>query len=215
MSRTCCAHWRRGSSARSRASIATSTPPKTPCRRRCSRRRPSGRRRACRTTPMPGWSPPPPGASSTCGAPTPPGAGTDWPQILALYGVLERIAPGPIVTLNRAVALAMVDGPRAGLALLATVEEQAVRPLPVGGRARASAGDGRRPRGCSHPASGRRRRHAKSGRAGLSPHRDRAPGLGQIGTLTRVGLRSRVGQSPVARATPTAAARSTAARTNA
>src|SRR5207248_2199432 len=30
---------------------------------------------------------------------------TDWPQILALYGVLERISPGPIVTLNRAVAL--------------------------------------------------------------------------------------------------------------
>src|SRR5690606_39929813 len=48
---------------------------------------------------------------------------TDWPQILALYGVLERIAPGPMVTLNRAVALAMVDGPRAGLALLATVED--------------------------------------------------------------------------------------------
>lgn len=49
---------------------------------------------------------------------------TDWPQILALYGVLDRIAPGPIVTLNRAVALAMVDGPRAGLALLATVEDK-------------------------------------------------------------------------------------------
>jgi RNA polymerase sigma factor (sigma-70 family) len=47
---------------------------------------------------------------------------TDWPQILALYGVLERIAPGPVVTLNRAVALAMVDGPRAGLALLGTLE---------------------------------------------------------------------------------------------
>ena len=46
---------------------------------------------------------------------------TDWPQILALYGVLERIAPGPVVTLNRAVALAMVEGPRAGLELLATL----------------------------------------------------------------------------------------------
>ncbi len=43
---------------------------------------------------------------------------TDWPQILALYGVLERLAPNPIVTLNRAVALAMVEGPRAGLDLL-------------------------------------------------------------------------------------------------
>ena len=47
---------------------------------------------------------------------------TDWPQILALYEVLERIAPGPVVTLNRAVALAMVHGPRAGLALLGTIE---------------------------------------------------------------------------------------------
>ena len=40
---------------------------------------------------------------------------TDWRQILALYGVLQRIAPGPMVALNRAVALAMVDGPEAGL----------------------------------------------------------------------------------------------------
>ncbi|MDQ3055182.1 MAG: sigma-70 family RNA polymerase sigma factor [Actinomycetota bacterium] len=47
---------------------------------------------------------------------------TDWPQILALYEVLARVSPGPIVTLNRAVALAMVDGPRAGLALLGTLD---------------------------------------------------------------------------------------------
>jgi predicted RNA polymerase sigma factor len=47
---------------------------------------------------------------------------TDWPQILALYGVLERVSPGPVVTLNRAVALAMVSGPRAGLALLGTLD---------------------------------------------------------------------------------------------
>ncbi|MDQ3714436.1 MAG: sigma-70 family RNA polymerase sigma factor [Actinomycetota bacterium] len=52
----------------------------------------------------------------------PTDAGTDWPQILALYEVLERISPGPIVTLNRAVALATVDGPRAGLALLGTLD---------------------------------------------------------------------------------------------
>jgi RNA polymerase sigma factor (sigma-70 family) len=49
-------------------------------------------------------------------------ADTDWPQILALYGVLDTIAPGPVVTLNRAVALAMVNGPRAGLALLGTLD---------------------------------------------------------------------------------------------
>jgi RNA polymerase sigma factor (sigma-70 family) len=43
---------------------------------------------------------------------------TDWPQILALYTVLERVAPNPAVTLNRAVAVAKVQGPGAGLALL-------------------------------------------------------------------------------------------------
>ena len=48
---------------------------------------------------------------------------TDWPQILALYEVLERVSPGPVVTLNRAVAVAMVHGPRAGLALLGTLDE--------------------------------------------------------------------------------------------
>ena len=47
---------------------------------------------------------------------------TDWPQILALYDVLDQVAPGPVVTLNRAVALAMVHGPRAGLALLGTLD---------------------------------------------------------------------------------------------
>lgn len=47
---------------------------------------------------------------------------TDWPRILALYGLLERIAPNPMVTLNRAVALAMVRGPEAGLALLETLD---------------------------------------------------------------------------------------------
>jgi RNA polymerase sigma factor (sigma-70 family) len=48
---------------------------------------------------------------------------TDWPQILALYQVLEAIAPSPVVTLNRAVAVAMVHGPRAGLAVLGTLEQ--------------------------------------------------------------------------------------------
>jgi RNA polymerase sigma factor (sigma-70 family) len=46
---------------------------------------------------------------------------TDWPQILALYGLLERMSDNPMVTLNRAVAVAMVHGPRAGLELLATL----------------------------------------------------------------------------------------------
>ena len=47
---------------------------------------------------------------------------TDWPQILALYEVLAQVAPGPVVTLSRAVALAMVHGPKAGLALLGTLD---------------------------------------------------------------------------------------------
>ena len=51
----------------------------------------------------------------------PTAAETDWPQILALYWVLERVMPSPIVTLNRAVAVAMVQGPRAGLELLESV----------------------------------------------------------------------------------------------
>jgi predicted RNA polymerase sigma factor len=49
-------------------------------------------------------------------------ADTDWPQILTLYEMLERLSPNPMVTLNRAVALAMVRGPRAGLDLLSTLE---------------------------------------------------------------------------------------------
>ena len=46
---------------------------------------------------------------------------TDWPQILELYRLLEQMVAGPTVTLNRAVAEAMVHGPRAGLDLLETV----------------------------------------------------------------------------------------------
>ncbi|MFF0268644.1 RNA polymerase sigma factor [Kribbella sp. NPDC004536] len=47
---------------------------------------------------------------------------TDWREILMLYELLESTAPGPMVTLNRIVAVAMVHGPAAGLALLADVE---------------------------------------------------------------------------------------------
>jgi RNA polymerase sigma-70 factor (ECF subfamily) len=43
---------------------------------------------------------------------------TDWRQILRLYDLLERLDPSPIVSLNRAVAVAMVDGPQRGLALI-------------------------------------------------------------------------------------------------
>jgi predicted RNA polymerase sigma factor len=47
---------------------------------------------------------------------------TDWRQVLALYRLLERISPNPMATLNHAVALAMVEGPQAGLELLATLD---------------------------------------------------------------------------------------------
>ncbi|GAA0376761.1 RNA polymerase sigma24 factor [Acrocarpospora corrugata] len=46
---------------------------------------------------------------------------TDWPQITALYGLLERMSDNPMVTLNRAVATAMAHGPESGLALLKTL----------------------------------------------------------------------------------------------
>ncbi|MFD2768182.1 RNA polymerase sigma factor [Micromonospora eburnea] len=49
-------------------------------------------------------------------------AQTDWPQILALYQVLERLSGNPVVSLNRAVATAMVHGPAAGLAALAALD---------------------------------------------------------------------------------------------
>src|SRR5690606_39861279 len=45
-------------------------------------------------------------------------ASTDWAQIAGLYGVLLRIHPSPVVELNRAVAIAMRDGPPAGLELI-------------------------------------------------------------------------------------------------
>ncbi|MEU4777404.1 DUF6596 domain-containing protein [Micromonospora sp. NPDC023633] len=53
-------------------------------------------------------------------------ATTDWPQIVALYDVLLALAPSPVVALNRAAAVAMRDGPGAGLALL---DELADEPL--------------------------------------------------------------------------------------
>jgi RNA polymerase sigma factor (sigma-70 family) len=47
---------------------------------------------------------------------------TDWPQVLALYGLLEKRSDNPMVTLNRAVAVAMVHGPAAGLDLLKSLD---------------------------------------------------------------------------------------------
>jgi RNA polymerase sigma-70 factor, ECF subfamily len=57
-------------------------------------------------------------AISAVHADAPSTAQTDWAQIVALYDVLMRSAPSPVIELNRAVAVAMRDGPKAGLALI-------------------------------------------------------------------------------------------------
>ena len=49
---------------------------------------------------------------------------TDWPQIVRLYELLERVQPSPIVTLNRAVAVSMVDGPRAALGIVDAIARE-------------------------------------------------------------------------------------------
>jgi RNA polymerase sigma-70 factor, ECF subfamily len=57
-------------------------------------------------------------AIAACHATAPDTASTDWPQIAVLYAELGRLAPSPVVELNRAVAVAMADGIPAGLALV-------------------------------------------------------------------------------------------------
>jgi RNA polymerase sigma-70 factor (ECF subfamily) len=57
-------------------------------------------------------------AIAACHAGAPSAAATDWPRIAGLYAELARIAPGPVVELNRAVAVAMADGPAAALPLV-------------------------------------------------------------------------------------------------
>jgi predicted RNA polymerase sigma factor len=52
----------------------------------------------------------------------PTAAATDWPQILALYEILRRMSDNPVISLNHAIATAMVQGPEAGLALLDPLE---------------------------------------------------------------------------------------------
>ena len=51
-------------------------------------------------------------------------ADTNWAEIASLYEALERVAPNPLVTVNRAVAIAMVDGHDAGLEVLAMVDDR-------------------------------------------------------------------------------------------
>jgi RNA polymerase sigma-70 factor (ECF subfamily) len=57
-------------------------------------------------------------AIAACHDTAPRASDTDWPQIAALYGELVRLVPSPVIELNRAVAVAMADGPAAGLRLV-------------------------------------------------------------------------------------------------
>jgi RNA polymerase sigma-70 factor, ECF subfamily len=61
-------------------------------------------------------------AIAACHAAAAEAADTDWAQIARLYGELARVVPSPVVELNRAVAVAMADGPAAGLELVAAIE---------------------------------------------------------------------------------------------
>jgi RNA polymerase sigma-70 factor (ECF subfamily) len=61
-------------------------------------------------------------AIAACHATATDAAQTDWPQIAGLYGRLARMAPSPVVELNRAVAVAMADGPAAGLRIVESLE---------------------------------------------------------------------------------------------
>ena len=61
-------------------------------------------------------------AIAACHATATEAADTDWQEIAAIYGRLTEIVPSPVVELNRAVAVAMADGPAAGLALVEELE---------------------------------------------------------------------------------------------
>ena len=61
-------------------------------------------------------------AIAACHATAAEAADTDWAQIARLYGMLAELAPSPVIELNRAVAVAMADGPAAGLKLVADLE---------------------------------------------------------------------------------------------
>jgi predicted RNA polymerase sigma factor len=67
---------------------------------------------------------PTPSRHSRCTRSIPAAEDTDWPQIHGLYDLLDQMTANPVVTLNRAIATAMVSGPVDGLALLAALDQQ-------------------------------------------------------------------------------------------
>ncbi|GEK23515.1 RNA polymerase sigma24 factor [Cellulomonas xylanilytica] len=80
---------------------------------------------------------------------------TDWAQIAALYSLLEQMTGSPVVTLNRAVAAGMVDGPQAGLAILEGLDESLPRLDQLRAHLYEQAGDRDRALACYRRASGR------------------------------------------------------------
>ena len=93
---------------------------------------------------------------------------TDWSQVVALYDQLVRLDPSPIVALNRAIAVAELDGPEVALAAVDRLEDDAGR-LPRLPR------DPRRPAAPAGPRSGVARGVRPSHRAGGQHRRDRLP----------------------------------------
>jgi RNA polymerase sigma factor (sigma-70 family) len=63
-------------------------------------------------------------AIAACHARARSSAQTDWQRIASLYATLQRVAPSPVIELNRAVAVAMADGPAAGLAILERLRDE-------------------------------------------------------------------------------------------
>ena len=101
---------------------------------------------------------------------------TDWPQILALYGLLKRMSDNPMVALNHAIAAAMVHGPQAGLTLLEALDADER----MAGHYRLDAvrahllRDGRRPRGRHRALPRRGRADGEHARTELPGHPGRA-----------------------------------------
>ena len=67
-------------------------------------------------------------AIAACHATAPAAAATDWAEVALLYGRLSQLVPSPVVALNRAVAVAMADGPAAGLRLVDELDRSGVLP---------------------------------------------------------------------------------------
>ena len=110
---------------------------------------------------------------------------TDWPQILALYQLLDRVAPNPMATLGRAVAAAMAISPAAGLEILDGLARGSPdrRPSPLPRRPRPAAGDGRRAPGRTRRVRARRPADRQPAREAL-PHRPRRRSAHRLKTHT-------------------------------